>query len=111
MHRTVTGDFNERIRTDMGGADHLHEFSRREDRIDIMSGILPVEQVHLTLAFLCHARHDGERKDLIRRNSEFFRKICLHDRTEHLLRGFRRGEVVHHIRKLALRKSNPARAA
>ena len=67
--------------------------------------------VHLTLAFLCHARHDGERKDLIRRNSEFFRKICLHDRTEHLLRGFRRGEVVHHIRKLALRKSNPARAA
>jgi len=95
----------------MGRTYHLHEFSRREDRIDIMSGILPVEQVHLTLAFLCHARHDGERKDLIRRNSEFFRKICLHDRTEHLLRGFRRGEVVHHIRKLALRKSNPARAA
>ena len=95
----------------MGRTDHLHEFSRREDRIDIMSGILPIEQVHFPLAFLCHARHNGEGKDLIRRNSEFFRKICLHDRPEHLLRGFRRGKVVHHVRELGLCEAHPARAA
>ena len=58
-----------------------------------MSGILAVEEIHLPLAFLCHTRHNGQRKDLVRRNTKLFREICLHDRAEHLLRGFRRGKT------------------
>ena len=38
MHRAVAGDFNERIRADMGGANHLYKFPRRKHRIHIMSG-------------------------------------------------------------------------
>ena len=95
----------------MGGADHLHKFSCCENRIHVMSGILAVEEIHLPLAFLCHTRHNGQRKDLIRRNTKLFREICLHDRAEHLLRGFRRGEIVHHVRELGLHKTHPAGAA
>ena len=111
MHRAVTGDFNERIWADMGGADHLYKFPRRKHRIHIMSGILSVEEFHLPLAFLCHTRHDGEGKDLIRRNTKLFCEICLHDSAEHLLRGFRGGEIVHHVRELGLHETHPAGAA
>ena len=95
----------------MGGADHLHKFSCCENRIHVMSGILAVEEIHLPLAFLCHTRHNGQRKDLVRRNTKLFREICLHDSAKHLLRRFCGGEIVHHVRELGLHKTHPAGAA
>ena len=86
LHRPVAFDIFQRLRADMGGTDHFRQFSGRQYRVNIMACVFFIKHLHLTLALLCHAGHDGQRIDLLRRNSQLICKIGLHHRSKHLLR-------------------------
>ena len=111
MHRTVALDILKRLRTDVCGADHLNQFSGGDDHIDIVSGIFFIEQFHLALGFFCYARHYGYGKYLVGAYSKLLCKICLHRRSEHLLRRFGCGQIFHKVRELALDETDPSRTA
>ena len=70
----------------MCGTNHLDKLPRRDDRVDIVPSILPVEQFHLTLALLRNTRHHGHGINLLRGYPYLFGKISFHCRPKHLLR-------------------------
>ena len=59
--------------------------------------------------FLCGTGHYADNHDLFRVNAHLLGIVSFDNRTEHLLRRFTRGQVIHHIREIVLTEFYPAR--
>ena len=111
LHGSVAFDILQRIRADMCGTDHFHEFSRRNDDINIVTRIFLIKQLHFPFSLFGDTGHHGYCKNLFRRNIQFLRKIRFHYGAEHLLRRFRRRKLSDHMRELGFDETHPAGTA
>ena len=110
-HRTVAADVFQCIRFDVCRTNHLHKFSCGDHGIDIMTCVLLIVKFHLSFTLLSHTWHYRKSKDLIRRYAQFLSVECLHNRTEHLLRRLRSGQIFHQMRILGFDETDPTRTA
>ena len=90
-------------------ADHAIKLPCGKHDVCLVSRIFFIEKLHICLALFCHARHYGNRADLLRIHTEILCEISLHHRSEHLLRALRGGELRYQMRIFALDKTDPAR--
>ena len=86
-------------------------FSGGKNHIHIICPKGSLHGIHVALCFFRNARHDGNRKDFFRINSDFFCKVSLHYRTEHLLWTLCGRKLWYKFRKLLFNKANPSRTA
>ena len=66
---------------------------------------------HAALVFFRGARHNGDAENVLRIDVVRFGKPRFRHRAEHLLRGFGRGQLRHHIGVFQLQKAHPAGTA
>ena len=76
-------------RIDMCGSDQADDFSVCECNVDIRITAGIIHALNCALMLLCETRHDRDRENLARVNTEVFGIVTLGDCTEHLLRRLR----------------------
>ena len=103
--------FRQGVDVDVLRADHPVDFpgGQHQIHVRIAAGVLHHRQIRLLL--LGKAGHHGDAANPMGVHADEFGEVALGHRAEHLLGALGGGQILYHIRVLALQEPDPARAA